>query len=78
MDIFLVFFVLATFIVALKAESSRQVVFSCVLLGLAIAIKWAAFPVAVPAGYVLWRKGLLRPFLGGSGSPRSSTWPSST
>ncbi len=65
MDIFLVFFVLATFIVALKAESSRQVVFSCVLLGLAIAIKWAAFPVAVPAGYVLWRKGLLRPFLGG-------------
>ena len=78
MDIFLVFFVLATFIVALRAESSRQVIFSCVLLGLAIAIKWAAFPVAVPVGYVLWRKGLLRPFLGDSGSPRSSTWPSST
>src|SRR5215203_3159341 len=35
------------------------------LLGLAVAVKWAAFPVAVPAGYILWRKGLLRPFLGG-------------
>ncbi len=65
MDIFLVFFVLAAFLVALRAESNRQVVSSCVLLGLAIAVKWAAFPVAVPAGYVLWRKGLLRPFLGG-------------
>jgi dolichyl-phosphate-mannose-protein mannosyltransferase len=65
MDIFLVFFVLATFLAALRAESNRQVVLSSVLLGLAIAVKWAAFPVAVPAGYVLWRRGLLRPFLGG-------------
>jgi dolichyl-phosphate-mannose-protein mannosyltransferase len=65
MDIFLVFFVLATFLVALRAESNRQVIISSVLLGLAIAIKWAAFPVAVPVGYVLWRRGLLRPFLGG-------------
>ena len=65
MDIFLVFFVLATFLAALGAESSRQVILCSVLLGLAIAVKWAAFPVAVPAGYVLWRKGLLRPFLGG-------------
>jgi len=65
MDIFVVFFVLAAFVAALQAESNRQVVFSSVLLGLAVAVKWAAFPVAVPAGYVLWRKGLLRPFLGG-------------
>src|SRR5215217_279846 len=65
MDIFVVFFVLAAFVAALRAESHRQVVFSSVLLGLAVAVKWAAFPVAVPAGYVLWRKGLLRPFLGG-------------
>ncbi|HET6688490.1 MAG TPA: phospholipid carrier-dependent glycosyltransferase, partial [Rubrobacter sp.] len=65
MDIFVVFFVLAAFLAALRAESGRQVIFSCVLLGLAIAVKWAAFPVAVPIGYVLWRKGLLRPFLGG-------------
>jgi dolichyl-phosphate-mannose-protein mannosyltransferase len=65
MDIFLVFFVLATFLAALHAESGRQVILTSVLLGLAIAVKWAAFPVAVPVGYVLWRKGLLRPFLGG-------------
>jgi dolichyl-phosphate-mannose-protein mannosyltransferase len=65
MDIFLVFFVLATFVAALRAESYRQVILTSVLLGLAIAVKWAAFPVAVPAAYVLWRKGLLRPFLGG-------------
>jgi dolichyl-phosphate-mannose-protein mannosyltransferase len=65
MDIFVVFFVLAAFVAALLAESEWQVVFSSVLLGLAIAVKWAAFPVAVPVGYVLWRKGLLRPFVGG-------------
>jgi dolichyl-phosphate-mannose--protein O-mannosyl transferase len=65
MDIFVVFFVLATFLAALRAESNRQVIFSSVLLGLAVAVKWAAFPVAVPVGYVLWRKGLLRPFVGG-------------
>jgi dolichyl-phosphate-mannose-protein mannosyltransferase len=65
MDIFVVFFVLAAFLAALQAESNRQVIFSSVLLGLAIAVKWAAFPVAVPVAYVLWRKGLLRPFLGG-------------
>jgi dolichyl-phosphate-mannose--protein O-mannosyl transferase len=65
MDIFLVFFVLATFLAALRAESNRQVILSSVLLGLAIATKWAAFPVAVPVGYVLWRKGLLRPFVAG-------------
>ena len=65
MDIFLVFFVLATFLAALRAKSGRQVILPSMLLGLAIAVKWAAFPVAVPVGYVLWRKGLLRPFLGG-------------
>jgi dolichyl-phosphate-mannose-protein mannosyltransferase len=65
MDIFVVFFVLAAFLAALLAESDWQVIFSSVLLGLAIAVKWAAFPVAVPVGYVLWRKGLLRPFVGG-------------
>ncbi len=65
MEIFLVFFVLSTFLVALRAEGNRGVILASVLLGLAIAIKWAAFPVAVPVGYVLWRKGLLRPFLWG-------------
>jgi dolichyl-phosphate-mannose-protein mannosyltransferase len=65
MDIFVVFFVLAAFLAALRAESNRQVIFSSVLLGLAVAVKWAAFPVAVPIGYVLWRKGLLRSFVGG-------------
>ncbi len=65
MDIFLAFFVLATFLAALRAESNRQAILSSVLLGLAIATKWAALPVAVPAGYVLWRKGLLRPFVAG-------------
>jgi dolichyl-phosphate-mannose--protein O-mannosyl transferase len=65
MDIFLVFFVLATFLVALRAESGRQVILCSLLLGLAIATKWAAFPVAIPVGYVLWRRGLFRQFVGG-------------
>src|SRR5215204_916718 len=65
MDTFLVFLVLATFLVALRAEGGGQVILCSLLLGLAIATKWAAFPVAVPVGYVLWRKGLFRPFVGG-------------
>jgi dolichyl-phosphate-mannose-protein mannosyltransferase len=65
MDIFLVFFTLATFLAALRAQGNRQVIWSAVLLGLAIGVKWAALPVVIPAGYVLWRKGLLRPFLAG-------------
>jgi len=65
MDIFLVFFTLATFLAALVVERRGQAIWPAVLLGVAISIKWAAFPVVVPAGYVLWRKGLLRPFLAG-------------
>jgi dolichyl-phosphate-mannose-protein mannosyltransferase len=65
MDIFLVFFVLATFLVALRAEGGGQVILASVLLGLAVATKWAAFPVAIPVGYVLWRRGLFRQFVGG-------------
>ena len=63
MDGFLVFFVLATFYAALRAENGRHALWTAVMLGLAISIKWAAFPVAIPAGYVLWRKGLLRTFI---------------
>jgi hypothetical protein len=33
------------------------------LLGLSISVKWAVLTVAVPVGYILWRKGLFRPFL---------------
>lgn len=63
MDIFLVFFVMATFLVALWAREQGHALLTAVLLGLAISVKWAAFPVAIPAGYVLWRKGLLKPFV---------------
>ncbi len=63
MDIFLVFFVMATFLVALWAREWGHALATAVLLGLAISVKWAAFPVAIPAGYVLWRKGLLKPFI---------------
>lgn len=63
MDIFLVFFVMATFLVALWAREYGHALLTAVLLGLAISVKWAAFPVAIPAGYVLWRKGLLKPFV---------------
>jgi hypothetical protein len=35
-----------------------------VLVGLSVGVKWAALGLVVPVGYVLWRKGLLRPFLG--------------
>lgn len=65
MDGILVFFTLATFLAALWAEERKQVIWVSVLLGLTIAIKWAALMVAVPAGYVLWRKGLFRQFFGG-------------
>ncbi len=63
MDIFLVFFMLATLLAALMAERRGEVIWVAVLLGLSIAVKWAVFPVAIPVGYILWRKGLFRPFL---------------
>jgi hypothetical protein len=50
MDIFLVFFVMATFLVALWAREPGHALVTAVLLGLAISVKWAAFPVAIPAG----------------------------
>jgi dolichyl-phosphate-mannose-protein mannosyltransferase len=63
MDGFLVFFMLATLLAALLVERRGQVLWVAVLLGLSISIKWAIFMVAVPVGYILWRKGLFRPFL---------------
>jgi dolichyl-phosphate-mannose-protein mannosyltransferase len=63
MDGILLFFTLATLLAALLAERRGQVLWVAVLLGLAISVKWAVFMVAVPVGYVLWRKGLFRPFL---------------
>jgi dolichyl-phosphate-mannose-protein mannosyltransferase len=65
MDGILVFFMLATLLAAVLAERKGQVLWVAVLLGLSISIKWAVFMVAVPVGYILWRKGLFRPFLGG-------------
>ena len=65
MEILLVFFTLATFLAALVVERGGQAIWPAVLLGLTLSIKWAALPVVIPVGYVLWRKGLLRPFLGG-------------
>jgi len=63
MDGILVFFMLATFLAALLASRREQILWPMILLGLTIAVKWAAFPLAVPVGYVLWRRGLLKPFL---------------
>jgi len=63
MDGILVFFTLATLLAALRVERRGQVLWVAVLLGLAISVKWAVFMVAVPVGYILWRKGLLRPFV---------------
>ena len=65
MDGILVFFMLATLLAAVLAERKGQVLWVSVLLGLSISIKWAVLMVAVPVGYILWRKGLFRPFLGG-------------
>jgi dolichyl-phosphate-mannose-protein mannosyltransferase len=65
MDGILVFFMLATLLAAVLAEERRQVLWVAVLLGLTIAIKWAVFMVAVAVGYILWRKGLFRPFVAG-------------
>jgi dolichyl-phosphate-mannose--protein O-mannosyl transferase len=63
MDLILVFFTLATLLAALLVERRGQVLWVAVLLGLAISVKWAVFMVAVPVGYVLWRKGLFKPFV---------------
>ena len=63
MDGILVFFVLATFLSAVLVRWRWQVLLPMILLGLAVAVKWAALPVAVPVGYILWRKGLLKPLL---------------
>jgi dolichyl-phosphate-mannose-protein mannosyltransferase len=63
MDGFLVFFTLATLLAALMAERRGEVIWAAVLLGLSIAVKWAVFPVAIPVGYIFWRKGLFRQFL---------------
>lgn len=65
LDGILLFFVLATVLTALRAERRGQVLWPALLLGLSVAVKWAALGLVVPVGYVLWRKGLLRPFVGG-------------
>ena len=63
MDGILVFLTLATLLAALLVEYRGQILWVAVLLGLAISVKWAVFMVAVPVGYILWRKGHFRPFL---------------
>jgi dolichyl-phosphate-mannose-protein mannosyltransferase len=63
MDGILVFFMLATFLAALRVERRWHVLWPAGLLGLTIAVKWAAFPLAVPIGYILWRRGFLKTFL---------------
>jgi len=64
LDGILLFFILATLLTALRAERRGQVIWPAVLLGLSVAVKWAALGLVVPVGYVLWRKGLLKPFVG--------------
>jgi dolichyl-phosphate-mannose--protein O-mannosyl transferase len=64
LDGILLFFVLATLLTALRAERRGQVIWPAVLLGLSVAVKWAALGLVVPVGYVLWRKGVLKPFVG--------------
>jgi dolichyl-phosphate-mannose-protein mannosyltransferase len=63
MDGILVFFTLATFLAAVLASRKSHVLWVAVLLGLSISVKWAVLMVAVPVGYILWRKGLFRPFV---------------
>jgi dolichyl-phosphate-mannose-protein mannosyltransferase len=63
MDGILLFFMLASLLAALLVERRGQVLWVAVLLGLAISVKWAVFMVAVPVGYILWRKELFRPFV---------------
>ena len=64
LDGILLFFILATLLTALRVERRGQVIWPAVLLGLSVAVKWAALGLVVPVGYVLWRKGLLKPFAG--------------
>ncbi len=64
MDGILTFFVLATMAAAWRTKTLRGVAFTALLFGLTVAIKWATAPLVIPAGYVMWRKGYLRPFIG--------------
>src|SRR5918997_1519949 len=64
LDGILLFFILVTLLTALRAERRGRVMWPAVLLGLSVGVKWTALGLVVPVGYVLWRKGLLRPFVG--------------
>ena len=64
MDGILTFFVLATMLSAWRTGRTRDVVLTAVLFGLTVAVKWAAAPLVIPAGYVMWRRGYLRQFVG--------------
>ena len=63
MDGILVFFMLATFLAALLVRRRQHLLWPMALFGLTIAVKWAALPLVVPVGYILWRRGFLKPFL---------------
>ena len=74
LDGILLFFVLATLLTALRAERRGQVIWSAVLFGLSVGVKWAALGLVVPVGYVLWREGLLSPSWAACGSRLSPTF----
>lgn len=73
LDGILLFFILATLLTALRVERRDQIIWPAMLLGLSVAVKWAALGLVVPVGYVLWRKGLLKPFVGALWISLSST-----
>jgi dolichyl-phosphate-mannose-protein mannosyltransferase len=63
MDGILVLSMLLTVFAAYKAKSPLQVVGVGMLLGLAVAIKWPAAAMVIPAGYILIRRGKIVDFL---------------
>ena len=62
MDGVLVFFTMLTYFSALGAQDSLGFLWTATFLGLAVAIKWPALGIVVPAMYVLGQRGHLKKF----------------
>ena len=59
MDGVLLFFILTTFYLSLKAKRWRGLLGLAVLFGLTLSLKWLALGLGAPLLYVLWRRGKL-------------------
>lgn len=62
MDGILFFFIFLSFFMALRVKNRKDVLWLCVVIGLAFSIKWVALAVLVPIAYIMWQKKRLAQF----------------